>query len=57
MGKKHLKRALVGWIDEPCTVETLLSLALLEQKVIATVPLERKSSTAGFANTLLCAAM
>lgn len=55
--KEECERSFIGRMHQFCAIQALLTLALLEQKVIATVPAECQFTAAGATNSLLGAAM
>ncbi len=57
MREEQFQCPLVGGMQELGPVEALLALALLEQKVIATVALEGELTASGTPNSLLRAAV
>ena len=57
MWDKARESALIGRMHQFRAIQTLLALVLLEQKVIAAIPVEGQLTTSGLANPLLGAAV
>ncbi len=53
--EKQCERPLVGRMHELGAIETLLTLTLLHEQVIATVAIERQLAASGASDALFCA--